>query len=116
MTLSDFLLVVLLALATYRISRLIIFDSLVGTRVDSGTKLSRRIDEWAYNQDGTDKGFWRGKVGDLITCPHCLSFWISWSACSLWWGIRPWAITWQQGLIVWAVAGIASLVWDWRDR
>lgn len=95
------------ALAAYRLTRFLVFDSLVGSHLDSGSAWSRRLDVLAYTSDGKDRSFLRGKLGDLLTCPYCVGFWVS-LACwaGAWWGGRPV----QYVLIVFAVAGVQAML------
>jgi hypothetical protein len=67
----------LLILASYRITRFFVRDSLIGFGEDSGSAMSVRIDAFAYNTDGSDRSWIRGKIGDLLTCVWCLGFWVS---------------------------------------
>lgn len=98
----------LLVLASYRITRFFVKDSLIGFGPDSGSDVSVRLDRWAYNDDGTDRSFWRGKAGDLLTCVWCLGFWVSTivyvsAALALGeWDSQP--LVWH-GLMCFAVAG-----------
>lgn len=103
----------LLVLAAYRITRFLVKDSLIGFGPDSGSAVSVRLDKWAYNDDGTDKSFWRGKAGDLLTCVWCLGFWVSlivyvvatvslgeWNSVPLaWHGILIFAVAGGQGFL-----------------
>lgn len=99
---------VVVVLAAYRITRFFVKDSLIGFGPDSGSKVSSRLDKWAYNDDGTDRSFLRGKVGDLLTCTWCLGFWVSLivyvvAAVSLGeWASQPLAF---HGVAIFAVAG-----------
>jgi len=68
---------VVLIAAAYRITRFFVIDSLIGFSTDSGSRMSVRIDAFAYDTGGKDRNWWRGKVGDLLTCTFCLGFWIS---------------------------------------
>lgn len=85
---------VVLILAAYRITRFFVRDSLIGFGDDSGSAMSVRIDAFAYDSDGSDRSWIRGKVGDLLTCVWCLGFWIS-AACY--------------------IAFIAATVENWRE-
>ena len=95
-------------LAAYRLTRFFVKDSLIGFGPDSGSKVSVRLDRWAYNEDGGDRSFLRGKVGDLLTCVWCLGFWISaatYTAASVAlgvWSDQP--LIWH-GVAIFAVAG-----------
>lgn len=98
----------LVVLAAYRITRFFVKDSLIGFGPDSGSAVSVKLDKWAYNDDGTDRSFLRGKAGDLLTCIWCLGFWVSLivyvaAVVSLGeWNSLP--LVWH-GIIVFAVAG-----------
>jgi len=74
----------LLVLAAYRITRFFVSDSLIGFAADSGSGTSVAIDRFAYDSEGGDRSWVRGKIGDLLTCSWCLGFWIS-AACYLAW-------------------------------
>jgi hypothetical protein len=97
-----------IVLASYRITRFFVKDSLIGFGPDSGSKVSVRLDQWAYDNDGADRTFVRGKVGDLLTCVWCLGFWVSavvYTAAAVAlgeWGGQPLAF---HGIAVFAVAG-----------
>lgn len=89
----DWLELLVLALASYRITRFLVKDTLMGFGItDDGqyaSGLAERIDKFAYTQDeigdddrlitkgGENRSFVRGKIGDLLTCTFCLGFWIS---------------------------------------
>lgn len=99
---------VVLILAAYRITRFLVRDSLIGFGPDSGSAMSVRVDRFAYDGDGNDRSFWRGKVGDLLTCVWCLGFWVSaivYVAYAV--AVGEWAGTplVAHGVAVFAVAG-----------
>ena len=71
---------VILIFAAYRLTRFFVRDSLIGFGDDSGSAMSVRVDAFAYNSEGIDRSWLRGKIGDLLTCVWCLGFWIS-AAC-----------------------------------
>lgn len=106
---------VVVALAAYRVTRFLLWDSLMGMGVVGGefvSKLGERIDRFAYDAAGNDRSWWRGKVGDLLTCPFCLGFWVS-GGCyvALLAGSgREWsgAPVVLHGLVVFAVAAVQS--------
>ena len=104
---------VVVVLAAFRVVRFVVFDKLVGAHLESRSKFSRRLDTWAYDQNGQDRSFVRGKVGDLLTCPWCIGFWISlavWAA--FWWG-PEWV---QYATYAWAVAGAVALISAYERR
>lgn len=106
----------IVCLASFRITRFLVRDSLIGFAPESGSRFSVRLDRFAYNDEGTGRSWWREYVGDLLTCPHCFSFWVSYSACCLWWRLWWWDITWEQGLVVWATAATTSILFAWGDK
>lgn len=128
----DWLELLVLAVASYRITRFVVHDSLMGTGItESGrfaSGVAERIDHFAYTQDevdalgkitkqgGDNRSFLRGKIGDLLTCTFCLGFWISvgvyfayLSATVGQAGIEatPWAV---HGITVFAIAGVQSYI------
>lgn len=80
----DALSLAILILAAYRITRFFVFDSLMGFNLASGSSAATWLDGWAYDEEGEDRSFLRGKVGDLLACPFCLGFWISAGLWLLW--------------------------------
>lgn len=101
----DLLTLAILALASYRITRFLVLDSLMGFGPDSGSGLSVRIDRFAYDEDGSDRSWWRGKVGDLLTCTWCLGFWVSLAVLCAWTTTVPWELGTEGVLTAFAVAG-----------
>lgn len=73
----DFLTYAVLILAAYRITRFFVHDSLMGFGSDSDSRISVRLDRFAYAEDGSGRSWWREYLGDLLTCTWCLGFWIS---------------------------------------
>lgn len=102
---------VVIVLAGYRLARLIVWDSLVGTHPESGTRLGEAIDQWAYNADGSDREgrFWRSKMADLITCPMCLSMWLSIGLWGVWVNTR-FMTFWHNIVVVLAISGAICLL------
>lgn len=68
---------IILAFAAFRFTQFFVFDSLAGFNPESGSKASIALDAFAYDETGKDRSFIRGKIGDLLTCPWCLGFWLS---------------------------------------
>lgn len=111
----DWMPFVVLCLASYRITRFLIRDSLMGMGMNEGefaSPLAARIDAWAYDREGNDRTLIRGKTGDLLSCPWCLGFWISAACYFSWLGstegwdyitATPLAI---HGLYVFAIAAV----------
>jgi len=97
----------LVSLASYRITRFIVFDSLIGADLGSGSRFSIWLTQFAYNSDGTDRSWARGKIGDLLNCPWCTGFWVS-VAVTAWWVFLPAGALWF--LVPWAVAGTQGLL------
>lgn len=104
---------VIVALAAYRLTRFFVKDSLIGFGPDSGSAISQRIDQFAYDEEGTDRSFWRGKAGDLLTCTWCLGFWISaatYTVAAI--SLREWSgqpLLWH-GIAIFGVAGAQGLL------
>lgn len=79
----------ILILAAYRITRFLVNDSLFGFGPTSESRMSVRIDRFAYfdqtdeevqegfRLDGEGRSWLREKIGDLLTCTWCLGFWVS---------------------------------------
>ncbi len=101
-----FLALAVMGLAAYRITRFIVFDSLIGADLGSGSRFSVWLTQFAYNSDGTDRSWLRGKIGDLLNCPWCTGFWVS-VAVTAWWAFLPPEYRWL--LVPWAIAGTAGL-------
>ncbi len=101
----------LVALAAYRITRFIVVDSLLGRTASEdeprGSGLRLRLDQFAYDDEGEDRSWLRGKVGDLLTCSWCLGFWVSvatlaaWTADVEWlrWAVTGFAVAGAQGFV-----------------
>lgn len=68
---------IVLALAAYRLTQFFVFDTLFGGHPQSGSKFSVALDRFAYTPEGEDRSWLRGKIGDLLSCPWCLGFWMS---------------------------------------
>lgn len=106
------LMVLVLGLASYRITRFLVTDTLMGMGPDSGSWLSTKVDAFAYNPDGSNRSWWRGKIGDLLTCYYCLGFWVSCAGLAVWTRTWPWTAD-QPGqwvLLAFAIAGVQSFV------
>lgn len=119
--LSFALTVLVLGLASYRVTRFLVLDSLMGMgthdKLDPDLKvivqepnspLAAAVYSLCYNEDGTDRGFFRGKLGDLLGCWLCLGFWISCGILALWTWTLPWTTSDPQQwvLTAFAVAGV----------
>ena len=100
-----------MALASARVTRFVLWDSLAGLAPDSGTRLSKRLDRFAFDEHGLDRSWWRGKVGVGLTCSWCLGGWVSLAVVCVWGWVWPWqlgrfgVVAW---LAVWCVQGVLS--------
>lgn len=123
--------VLLLGACSYRITRFLVLDSLMGMgthdKLDPETKtivqepnspLAAVIYALCYNNDGSDKGFLRGKLGDLVGCVFCTGAWVSFGAYAMW----TWSFPWEQGVefqkwwcAAFAVAGVQAFLSSRQD-
>jgi hypothetical protein len=89
----DWLLLVLAALATYRLTRLVTAD-----------KITEPVRGWVV-----DRSAW---AGYLVTCDWCLSIWVAppVALCAVLWGDNRLVLVVLLWLAVSAVTGILSLV------
>ena len=108
---------VLLALGTFRLTRLLGWDAFPPIR-----KLRDRITgaEWHWNKEGLEQkrgetatevaGTWtfrRPVIAELVDCPFCLGLWLSGGVFLLWWAfgdpmlaaMTPFAISGVVGVI-----------------
>jgi hypothetical protein len=99
---------VVIALAAFRMTHFFVYDSLIGANLESESKFATKLDRFSYNtEDGSDRSWARGKIGDLLNCPWCLGFWISAGLWAVWvWG-PEWA---RYGQFPWAIAGVQASV------
>ncbi|HUW00787.1 MAG TPA: DUF1360 domain-containing protein [Acidimicrobiales bacterium] len=111
----DWLEFVVLALAAYRITRFLLFDSLLGMGLvgkEFASPLAAKVDRFGYDEEGNDRSWIRGKLSDLLTCPWCLGFWISAAAYFSWLGATEgWDFIVDtplpvHGLVVFAIAAV----------
>lgn len=112
----DFLWLVILALAAYRVTRFVVLDTLLGEYPSPehvrGTGLRKVLDKWAYDEDGNDRSLIRGYLAKLLTCPFCFGVWASAGCVALWWSEWTWA---RWGLLGAAVAGGQALLNSRQD-
>lgn len=101
---------VLLCLAAYRVTRFLVKDSLLGFGPDSGSRTSVRVDAFAYDDEGQDRSWLRGKIGDLLTCTYCLGFWVSLAALCGWLRLAPWELGVEGVVVVFAIAGVQGFL------
>lgn len=106
------LMMLVLGLASYRITRFLVTDTLMGMGPDSGSWLSTKVDAFAYNPDGSNRSWWRGKIGDLVTCLYCLGWWVSCAVLALWTWSFPWTSNDPQQwiLLAFAISGIQAFI------
>jgi hypothetical protein len=98
---------IVVALAAYRITRLIVLDSLLGEYPDAehprGTGYRRWLDRFAYQEGGANRSAFRGWLGDLLTCTWCTGVWVSAAAWAAW----VWGADWVRDIeMVAAIAGV----------
>jgi len=106
----------LLALACYRVTRFLVHDSLMGASPDSGSWWSTVIDGFGYQEGGENRSWIRGKIADLLTCHYCLSFWICLAGYVALAGVPKDGYAVADGVTVFALAGLVSLVYEFLDR
>lgn len=115
----DWLPFVVLCLAAFRITRFFLYDSLMGMGLvgkEFASPLAERVDRFAYDREGNNRSLLRGKLGDLLTCPWCLGFWISaacyfsWLGATVGWdGITATPLP-VHGITVFAIAGVQGYI------
>jgi hypothetical protein len=99
--------VFIIALAAYRLTRFLVFDSLFGFNLASRSRMSGRLDRWAYTTDGKDRTYWRGKLADLLVCPYCTGFWVTIGVWASWF----YGPTWLRVIVVlFAIAGVQAFL------
>lgn len=100
--------------AAYRLTRFVVFDSLAGFNLESGSAMSRRLDVWAWTADGKERpgfgGWLRDKVGNLLVCPYCVGFHVSWLLLCFWVRVWPWDLGTLGWVTAFAVAGAQSML------
>lgn len=101
---------VVLALATYRFTRLFVTDEVLGrfpsTVHPRGTFIRHLIDVALYDDKGKDRNRFSAWLSDLYSCAFCTGVWVSilvWFA----WTETSWA---QVPLEIAAVAGAQAFV------
>lgn len=110
-SLDAFLAVLVVGLCVYRVTRFIVVDTLIGEYPDArnprGTGLRRRLDVFAFNEDGTDRSFLRGKLGELFGCPFCTGVWV---AGFSWWGWNYGPDWLRYAMVIAAIAGVQAFI------
>ena len=120
MTVELFLTILVLGFASFRITRFIVWSSLIGTGCDGqpigtgyrrpDTPIGIAVSEFAYKPNGEYQGWFRGKIGDLLTCTWCTGFWVSTVAYFMWFDPALDSLGFRDGLMCFAIAGVQSLL------
>lgn len=76
LTFDWLILIVVLGLVTYRVTRFLIADTLIA-------QPRRKLLDWIAPQVGPMPPKWRIKIWELLTCPYCLSIWVAGGAVGL---------------------------------
>jgi hypothetical protein len=111
---------VVLALAAYRFTRLIVLDEVLGSFPaidprtgdpipgDRGDGLRRLIDIGLYDDEGDARNSAARWVGRWLTCTYCCGFWMSAAVVAAW---EWWAVDWVRWVIVvFAIAGAQGYI------
>lgn len=101
---------VIVTLAAYRVTRFLVWDSLMGANLESHSWWARFIDRFAYTPEGHNRSWWRGKIGDLLVCPFCTGFWVALALTCGWSWVAPWDLGRPGWFTVFAVAGAAAML------
>lgn len=101
---------VLMVLCAFRATRFVVYDSLIGSHLESGTKWSQRLDRWAFETNGTDKNFVVAKFATLASCVWCAGVWLSWGTVAVFAWVWPWELRGAQWGLVVAVAGAQAML------
>lgn len=102
---------VVAVLASWRLAKFFVFDSLMGTHLESGTKWSQRLDRWAFVEGSGEN---RHRVGSKVvqgaTCIWCVTPYTTGLVLML----LTWSLPWHWDHLMWgfgvAVAGGAAIV------
>lgn len=110
-------LLIVMAVATYRVTRLVVGDTIWEGWRD-------KFKQWAYVDPENHVWrkipgrpwltFWRGKLADLVTCPFCISVWIAGFMYVALKTADGWdGTSWVEHGVAWmAVAGGAIMIWN----
>lgn len=100
---SAALALVIVALASYRLTRIVTADSLT-------YEFRQRAYRWAWSDEGeapTPRAAWRTYAYELTTCSFCLGVWVSAGAYAAW----RWGPEWgRTGLVIAAIAGAQAYI------
>lgn len=118
MTVAEFLGLVVVAFAAYRVTRVVVADTISDSfRAWVWARSYERIDDYDSLAD-TDtrtarRSWWWEKFYQLVSCPHCTGFHVSWV---LYLGWFHWHVSFVRPFIAAvAVAGIQSFVSSRQD-
>jgi hypothetical protein len=92
--LSWLILIVVLGLVVYRVTRFIVLDTLIETPREA-------VHNWLM----TRKGWWGPKIAELVGCPWCVSVWVSAGAIAA----TEWFTDTDVIMPVWAWLGAAAV-------
>ena len=113
-TLDLALLILILGLASYRITRLIVLDDVIGEWPDDehprGTFIRRIIDLALYTDAGEGRHPFTDYVGKLYSCTFCVGWWVALVVVTGWFRVWPWDLGVEGWLVVFAVAGLQGYV------
>jgi len=100
-----------LAFASYRITRFFVLDSVLGYYPGEvpgdpekrGTFVRAWLDRLLYDENGHDLGPIRGWVGSLLSCSWCFGVWVS---VAVWWAYTQSGWGWvDEAVVIAAIAG-----------
>lgn len=114
----DWFAFVLLAFATYRVTRLWLLDSLVEDTRDRWALLTQRKRKAAAADTGKRAKvrhlLWR-KAEDGSLCAFCVGFWVGVAWLCFWAAVSDYDLGWPLPLHAFALAGAAMLVYRLVD-
>jgi hypothetical protein len=106
MEITNVLALVVLAFASYRVTRFLVIDSLI-------ENIRARFQTFLFNKDGKLKLIWH-KLLDLISCTWCTGFWVSLVLYSVFVWTSPHEFTRVDWISAFAVAGLQGLLHSWE--
>lgn len=99
----------LLALAAYRIWRLIAEDTIL----DRPRAWLLGVPGWLPTAHETPPDGYRDKLAVFLTCPHCAGFWISVLTWLSWIAAGDWA---TAAAVPWAISALVGLIAQNLDK
>jgi hypothetical protein len=106
--------VVVLALAAYRITRLVVLDDVIGEwpgdEHPRGTFVRKAIDLALYDDTSSARSKPADYVGKLYSCTFCVGWWVSMMVVCGWFRLWPHELGVDGWLVVFAVAGAQGYV------